>query len=227
MNTRYPKCHQSHLPLPTEAVHAQELSHPSGRPSFYQRTLPDNLVDLTSQQGKKRFAAAFAAGTAESFFPLVSQYQTQSHPALCGLTTLTIILNTLKIDPDRVWMHPWRWFAESLLDCCLDIDSAKVAGVTMDELACTGRCNGANVKVMRNCSEDEARAILLNAVQQQPPGREMFVAVSYSRTALNQTGSGHFSPIAAFDEETNSVLILDTARFKVRSFTPSLHPILY
>jgi hypothetical protein len=31
---------------------------------------------------------------------------------------------------------------------------------------------------------------------------------------LNQTGSGHFSPIAAYDSESDQVLILDTARFK-------------
>ena len=35
---------------------------------------------------------------------------------------------------------------------------------------------------------------------------------SYSRRALKQTGSGHFSPIAAYDEESDSVLIMDTVR---------------
>lgn len=188
--------------------------------SFYRRTLPVGLVDFSSPKGKKYFADAFTAGTAESFFPLVSQYQTQSHPALCGLTTLTIMLNALKIDPARVWMHPWRWFAESLLDCCLDLDSAKTAGVTMDQLAQTGRCNRADIRVIRNITEEEARTLILSGVQQQTPGSDMFVAVSYSRQALNQTGDGHYSPVAAFDEKSDSVLILDTARFKVRTVTP-------
>eukprot|EP00171_Calliarthron_tuberculosum_P010906 IDg10906t1 len=150
-------------------------------PSFYRRTLPDGLVDFSSPKGKKYFADAFTAGTAESFFPLVSQYQTQSHPALCGLTTLTIMLNALKIDPARVWMHPWRWFAESLLDCCLDLDSAKVAGITMDQLAQTGQCNRAEIRVIRNVTEEEARVLIISGVQQQTPGNDMFVAVSYSR----------------------------------------------
>jgi Phytochelatin synthase len=33
---------------------------------------------------------------------------------------------------------------------------------------------------------------------------------SYSRHVLNQTGQGHFSPIAAYDRESDSVLIMDT-----------------
>jgi glutathione gamma-glutamylcysteinyltransferase len=40
------------------------------------------------------------------------------------------------------------------------------------------------------------------------------LAVSYNRKVLGQTGTGHFSPLAAYDEASDSVLILDTARFK-------------
>lgn len=38
------------------------------------------------------------------------------------------------------------------------------------------------------------------------------LVASYSRKALRQTGSGHFSPIAAYDQESDSVLIMDTVR---------------
>jgi hypothetical protein len=38
--------------------------------------------------------------------------------------------------------------------------------------------------------------------------------VSYHRRVLQQTGTGHFSPIAAYDEASDHALILDTARFK-------------
>ena len=39
---------------------------------------------------------------------------------------------------------------------------------------------------------------------------------SYSRRVLKQTGSGHFSPIAAYDEASDTVLIMDTVRLFVR-----------
>jgi Phytochelatin synthase len=40
------------------------------------------------------------------------------------------------------------------------------------------------------------------------------LVVSYTRKTLGQTGTGHFSPIAAYDTVSDSLLILDTARFK-------------
>ena len=41
-----------------------------------------------------------------------------------------------------------------------------------------------------------------------------FMVVSFSRFSLGQTGDGHFSPVAAYSEETDRCLILDVARFK-------------
>jgi hypothetical protein len=40
------------------------------------------------------------------------------------------------------------------------------------------------------------------------------VIVNYDRAVLGQNGSGHVSPIGAYDEETDSVLVLDVARYK-------------
>jgi glutathione gamma-glutamylcysteinyltransferase len=38
--------------------------------------------------------------------------------------------------------------------------------------------------------------------------------VNYSRRTLGQTGDGHFSPIGGYHAGSDSVLVLDTARFK-------------
>lgn len=38
--------------------------------------------------------------------------------------------------------------------------------------------------------------------------------VSYDRSTLGQSGTGHFSPIAAYHAKSDSTLVLDTARFK-------------
>lgn len=51
------------------------------------------------------------------------------------------------------------------------------------------------------------------------------IAVSYSRAALGQTGSGHFSPVGGYSSYGNAggyVLILDVARFKYPSYWVSL-----
>ncbi|CAN8070004.1 unnamed protein product [Agarophyton chilense] len=182
--------------------------------SFYRRKLPKRLTDLNTEEGKKRFSSALQSSNAEAFFPLISQLQTQAHPAFCGLTSLSTVLNALEIDPKRVWAHPWRWFAESLLDCCLDIERVKVEGMTMDQLARTAQCQGSVVKVLRHLSIDETRNIIKRSVRGRANGSFEFVIASYDRRALGQTGTGHFSPVAAYDENTDSVLVLDVARFK-------------
>eukprot|EP00529_Nitzschia_sp_RCC80_P025151 CAMPEP_0113465038 /NCGR_PEP_ID=MMETSP0014_2-20120614/13522_1 /TAXON_ID=2857 /ORGANISM="Nitzschia sp." /LENGTH=542 /DNA_ID=CAMNT_0000357161 /DNA_START=193 /DNA_END=1818 /DNA_ORIENTATION=- /assembly_acc=CAM_ASM_000159 len=52
------------------------------------------------------------------------------------------------------------------------------------------------------------------------------LVVSYNRRTLKQTGTGHFSPIAAYDAASDSVLILDTARFKYGAHWVKL-PLIY
>lgn len=50
---------------------------------------------------------------------------------------------------------------------------------------------------------------------------EQFLAVSYSRASLGQTGAGHFSPVGGYCSENGGmVLVLDVARFKSASRTP-------
>nr|UXP11857.1 phytochelatin synthase [Eucheuma denticulatum] len=194
-----------------------DTSPPTHQKSFYRRPLPSNLVDFNSAEGKSRFSSALEAGHAETFFPLISQFQTQSHPALCGLTTLSTILNALQIDPKRVWNHPWRWFAESLLDCCLNMEDMKTEGITMDQLACTAACQGSTVRALRGLSAQDARDMIRDSARGNADGSFEFIVAAYDRQALGQTGTGHFSPIAAYDHASDSVLVLDVARFKVSS----------
>ena len=42
----------------------------------------------------------------------------QDEPAFCGLTSISMVLNALCIDPRRTWKGAWRYFHEAMLDCC-------------------------------------------------------------------------------------------------------------
>ena len=44
--------------------------------------------------------------------------------------------------------------------------------------------------------------------------RNDFIAVNYRRNYVGQPPGSHFSPLAAYDEATDSFLILDVARYK-------------
>jgi glutathione gamma-glutamylcysteinyltransferase len=64
------------------------------------------------------FQESLLDGTMNGFFKLMEQFSMQDEPAFCGLTSLSMVLNSLSIDPRRTWKGAWRWFHEAMLDCC-------------------------------------------------------------------------------------------------------------
>lgn len=166
-----------------------------------------------------------------NYFTLAEQYRTQSEPAFCGLGTLTMALNSLSIDPGRVWKGPWRWFSEEMLDCCTSLEVVKKQGITLGQFVCLARCNGAKASVfygserygledcytiimyssyLSNSNESTFRQI----VEQTARVSNFVTIVSYNRTKVGQTGTGHFSPIGGYHRKKDMVLLLEVARFK-------------
>lgn len=177
-----------------------------------------------------------AVPTPPGYFPLAEQFITQGEPAFCGPSCLAMVLNTLKIDPNTTWKGGWRWFDEHTLaaSCCKPLEAIHQEGITLDEFAALGRCQGAAVDVFRpreealtnggsisvrtarrgdgSCTAESFRAAVRAACSSSKPPH---MIVSFLRTSLGQTGTGHFSPIAAFHEASDSALVLDIARFKL------------
>lgn len=181
--------------------------------TFYRRPLPEGLVPFSSDEGRRLFREALEQGDMEGYFAMAEQFHTQADPAFCGLGSLVVVLNALEIDPGRLWKGPWRWFSEELLDCCAPLDAVREKGLTMDELACLGRCNGAEVDIVRALDADvSAFRAALHEVVRSP--RAPVMVAGYSRAKLDQTGDGHFSPVAGYHAERDLVLLLDVARFK-------------
>lgn len=180
--------------------------------TFHRRPLPPDLVAFTSPEGRALLAGALADGTAESFFALVSHLHTQSEPAWCGLGTLVTVLNALEIDPGRTWKGPWRFFGEELLVCCKSLAESAADGLSLDEVACLAQCNGADVAIERADAGLAAFRVALEATVRAPAGP--FLVCNYARGALGQSGTGHFSPVAAWHRASDQALVLDVARFK-------------
>ncbi|KAK2984608.1 hypothetical protein RJ640_029114, partial [Escallonia rubra] len=181
--------------------------------SLYRRVLPSPpAFEFSSPQGKQLFSESLEGGNMEGFFRLISYYQTQSEPAYCGLASLAMVLNALAIDPGRKWKGPWRWFDDSMLDCCEPLEKIQVEGISFGKLACLAHCNGAEVRAFRtneSTLEDFRRFVALCTASE-----DFHLITSYHRAHFNQTGTGHFSPIGGYHAGRDMVLILDVARFK-------------
>uniref|UniRef100_A0A5B7AP13 glutathione gamma-glutamylcysteinyltransferase n=1 Tax=Davidia involucrata TaxID=16924 RepID=A0A5B7AP13_DAVIN len=180
---------------------------------LYRRILPSPpAVDFASSEGKQLFLEAIQSGTLEGFFKLISYFQTQSEPAYCGLASLAMVLNALAVDPGRKWKGPWRWFDESMLDCCEPLEKVKAKGISFGKVVCLAHCAGAKVEAFRTnqSSIDDFRKSIMACSTSD----DCHVISSYHRGTLKQTGDGHFSPIGGYHAGKDMVLILDVARFK-------------
>ena len=75
-------------------------------------------------------------------------------------------------------------------------------------------CKNCNSISVKKADYDLFQAFVLASCR-----RENFsVIINNSRKTLNQTGDGHFSPIVAYNNNTDLTLILDVARFKYFSY---------
>lgn len=197
--------------------------------SYYQRKLPDSCIPFNSKHGKLIFREAMDKEYMEIYFTLAEQFVTQSEPAFCGVSTLTMVLNGLKLDPDRQWKGPWRWFSESLLDCCKPLERVKVDGISFSEFACLARCNGAIIQTYQAGTVPLSMETFREAVKKSTQSCKEILVINYNRQVLGQTGTGHFSPIGGYHPGNDQgilyiitnciyicmlVLILDVARFK-------------
>jgi len=195
--------------------------------SFYKRTLPNSCIGFSTLLGKEIFKSALVHNGLKSFYSLIQQFSTQTEPSFCGLTTLVLVLNALSVDPKQIWKGPWRWYSEEMLNCCVPLEEIQQSGITFQDFRCLAKCQGLTVKyayaddnkaglmkfrsaVKQACIDTEAS--LTPMVDEEK--KNIYLVVTYSRKVLQQTGSGHFSPIAAYDPVSDQVLILDTARFK-------------
>lgn len=49
----------------------------------------------------------------------------------------------------RTLSGPWRWFDESMLDCCEPLEKVKAEGISFGKLVCLAQCAGAEVQAFR------------------------------------------------------------------------------
>ncbi|OWF43910.1 glutathione gamma-glutamylcysteinyltransferase 2-like [Mizuhopecten yessoensis] len=183
------------------------------KPEFYRRVLPDGCIAFSSTEGKTIFREALVSGHMGCYFKMASQFSTQAEPAFCGLTTLVMILNALEVDPGKVWKGPWRWYHEDMLECCVSLDVMKENGITFDQFVCLAACNSLEGESTR-MDDSASLETFRNHVTRLSRNDDRFIALSYSRKILGQTGDGHFSPVGGYHPDRDMVLVMDTARFK-------------
>ena len=173
-------------------------AHTLPEKSVHRRTLPDELVGFSSPRGRRYFAEAMAEGHMEPYFPLIEQFVTQDEPTFCGLGTLTMVMNALRIDPRRRWRDEtgpgWRWWSDDmfLTSCSPSLEQLRLAGITMEEFRLLAAANGASISMHRPTDAAESVSTFREAIlQTASDATAPFTVTSFCRASLGQTGARH------------------------------------
>ena len=177
--------------------------------------LPDNLVDLRSEQGERLLLESDAL---EAYVPLSVNFLTQKTQAFCGVASIVMVLNALQVPaPTTPEYEPYRTFTQdNFLDqrteAVLPREVLLKQGMTLDELGRLLALHPVEAEV-RHAADSSLDAFRSSA--REHLGREdQAVIVNYLRKAIGQERGGHISPLGAYDAETDRFLILDVARYK-------------
>lgn len=177
--------------------------------------LPDNLISSTSPQGE---ALLIDADAREAYFTLASNYLTQKTQSFCGVASMVMVFNALQLPAPEVPEYaPYRTFTQDNIfndqtEAILPQATILKQGITLDQIGQLLAVQPVDVTV-RHASDsnlDTFRSEVSSYLAQ--PGH--FVLANYFRNALGQQKGGHFSPLAAYDKDSDRFLILDVARYK-------------
>ena len=196
------------------AISQPGTSQAQGRDAFL--TLPDNLVACESPQGRQLFQES---KTKESFWHLAQFYATQPDLGSCSVASCTMVLNALPIPRPVSPAHktfrlftPENFFSPAVSAIC-SREKVSSSGMTLDQLVQTLATYPITVECRHASSAEGISAFrhVLGQALQQP---DQFIVVNYLRKSLGQQFGGHISPVGAFHEGADRVLILDVSNYK-------------
>lgn len=164
--------------------------------------LPDDLTAMSEPNGVSLLEDADAK---IDYMLLSEHFESQDLRSYCGVASSVIVLNSLGRSLDQS-----TFFAVDSADLKSRFD-VMFGGMTLAELAAFLAAHNALVKVVHaeTITVDEFRDIVRDNLQEP----DNFILVNYQREVLGQRRVGHISPIAAYDEESDLVLIMDTASY--------------
>ncbi len=160
----------------------------------------------------------------KAFFKLAPHYSPQQTITTCGISSGVIILNTIyanegKTPPislsgsyfdeaNNTIEGEFIWTEENFLAA---VEGNYVLGVALNQLSDILKLQGLKVTAHSAASSNkedierfrrQVKTLMENPVS--------YMIANYSLTLYLKDGGGHFSPVAAYEEASDSVLILDT-----------------
>jgi hypothetical protein len=182
-----------------------QLNFVFGTPKIARQNLPQNLISHESVAGQKLLAESIRAD-----YPMLqANFVSQSRRAFCGVASSVVVLNSLlNSQPAVTQTTLFNSEARKV------INPLKVTfgGMTLAQLNGILQANQLETKLIYATDIDIKQ--FRSLVQKNLHNPDDRILVNYRRHALNQSGGGHISPIAAYHQQSDRFLILDVAVYK-------------
>jgi hypothetical protein len=174
------------------------------------------LVPFSSKEGLARLTRSNAV---VNFPTLANQFEPQSNPFFCGPTSAAIVLNALyqgrrtptlaRFTPDNVITKGRKTRAQVLGEpVWLNGKQMPDFGYQIRQLDEMLRAHGA-ITTLRIVDDNRLEPDIRRELVENLQHRGHYVLVAYQRDAIGQRGGGHLSPLGAYDEVSDSFLVLD------------------
>jgi hypothetical protein len=171
--------------------------HPDPQP------LPAELVSLETTEGRALLEQAEARS---DYDRLSGTFVSQDLVSYCGVASSVSVLNALGLDTDQdEFFTPQASRVRSRY-------RVTFGGMSLIDLGGLLAAHGVNAEVEH--ADDGSVDGFREVVQRNLADPDDFLLVNYERGVLGQGSVGHISPLAAYDLETDRVLIMDTASYK-------------
>lgn len=161
------------------------------------------------------------------YWQLVPNFAVQRTQSYCGVATAITVLNSLPVSKpvDPVYA-PYAYFTQNnfftpAVTRIISAQTVAAQGVTREEMAHALGSFGLHARAIPGDTfdDDSLRRLLKSALGDDG----QFVLANYFRGTFGQVGGGHWSALAAYDAETDRVLILDVAKYKYAPGWVTLH----
>jgi Phytochelatin synthase len=152
------------------------------------------------------------------YWQLAPSFAMQLTQSYCSVASAVTVLNAMPIaKPVDPAYAPYAYFTQSNFFTpevvkIISPQTVLAMGMTREQMAETLSRQGVNAISIAGdtLSEEGLRTLLKKALGDDG----QFVLANYYRANLGQVGGGHWSALAAYDAQSDSVLILDVAKYK-------------
>ena len=200
---------------PPSAAETQTAPPPAIQSADGPLPVPPNLVALMQPEGQKRLMSSVDK---QSYWPLSQYFETQRNEAYCSVASSVMTLNALGIKRPESTLYPdFPYFSQEDFFRSVDPQVASAArvsreGMTLDQLSSV--LSEFSVDVKKFHSGDLTLTQFRDLIRDTTAQADRFAVLNFRRPEIGETGGGHWSPLAAYDADTDSALLLDVARYK-------------